>query len=205
MLNTGEWVFKNRGWLPIPLLALAVFFPEYSTSKINFILGAILILLGEAGRLWAVGYAGGITRTRTGDLNDLIVTGPFARVRNPIYISNIIMYSGATLILGVPGLLPLTVLYFFIEYSLIILYEESILAKAFSKKYMDYKKMVNRWLPDLKFKKASKAEKKDAGKTTTTHKFNLKEYLVAEKSTFRSIAGIVIIAIAKYYIIGLFS
>ena len=202
MLNAGQWVFKNRGWLPLPILALAIFFPEYNPSKINFILGAILILAGEAGRLWAVGYAGGITRTRTGDLNDLVVTGPFAYVRNPIYISNIVMYSGATLILGVPGLLPLTVLYFFIEYSLIILYEESILAKAFSKRYVDYKKMVNRWLPNLKFKNKASVSKTKA--SSSQNRFSLNEYMVAEKSTFRFMAGIVIIAIAKYYIIGLF-
>jgi protein-S-isoprenylcysteine O-methyltransferase Ste14 len=203
MLNAGQWVFKNRGWLPLPILALAIFFPEYNPSKINFILGAILILAGEAGRLWAVGYAGGITRTRTGDLNDLVVTGPFAYVRNPIYISNIVMYSGATLILGVPGLLPLTVLYFFIEYSLIILYEESILAKAFSKRYSDYKKMVNRWLPSKKATINKDTESKTKVQSSQ-NRFSLNEYMVAEKSTFRSMAGIVIIAIAKYYIIGLF-
>jgi protein-S-isoprenylcysteine O-methyltransferase Ste14 len=202
MLELGQWAFKNRGWLPIPLLALAVFFPEYSTIKINFMLGAILILAGEAGRLWAVGYAGGITRTRKGDLDDLVVTGPLAYVRNPIYLSNIVIYSGATLILGVPGLLPLTLLYFFIQYSLIIVYEESILDKAFSKRYTDYKKKVNRWIPDFKLKKDAEAT---VTKGSSQNEFSLNEYITAEKSTFRSIAGIVIIAIAKYYIIGLFS
>jgi protein-S-isoprenylcysteine O-methyltransferase Ste14 len=190
MIEYGKWVFKNRGWLPVPILALAAFFPSYNSSKFAIIFGALLVLIGEAGRIWSVGYAGGITRTRKGDLHDLIVTGPFAVVRNPIYISNMIMYSGAAFMMGVPVLVPLVVLYFYIEYSLIILFEESILEKTFGQKYEDYKKSVNRWQPKFKVKIEKSA-----------HAFNLKELMTAEKSTFRSIIGITVIALAKYFIL----
>ena len=36
---------------------------------------------------------------RMGDLEELIVAGPFWYVRNPIYIFNIIMYCGAALLM----------------------------------------------------------------------------------------------------------
>ena len=91
MTETGKWVFKNRGWLPVPILVLAIFFPGYDHSKLIIISGILLVIMGESGRLWSVGFAGGITRTRKGDLHELIVTGPFAVVRNPIYISNMII------------------------------------------------------------------------------------------------------------------
>lgn len=190
MIDAGKWVFKNRGWLPVPILVLATFFPSYNPSRPAIIFGAILVLMGEAGRIWSVGYAGGITRTRKGDLHELIVTGPFAIVRNPIYISNMIMYSGAAFMMGVPVLVPLVVLYFFIEYSLIIVYEESILENTFGKQYEDYKKSVQRWQPKLKVKIEKSA-----------HAFNLKELMTAEKSTFHSIIGITAIAIIKYLIV----
>ncbi len=190
MIEAGKWVFKNRGWMPVPILVLATFFPTYNHSKFSIIFGALLVLIGEAGRLWSVGFAGGITRTRTGDLHELIITGPFAIVRNPIYIANMIMYSGAAFMMGVPVLVPLVVLYFYIEYSLIIVYEESILTQTFGDKYEQYKKSVNRWMPNLK----AKIEK-------SKHEFNLKELMTAEKSTFNSIIGIVVIALVKYFIL----
>ena len=190
MTETGKWVFKNRGWLPVPILVLAIFFPGYNHSKLVIISGILLVILGESGRLWSVGFAGGITRTRKGDLHELIVTGPFAVVRNPIYISNMIMYSGAALLMGAPALVPFVLLYFFIEYSLIIVYEESILTKAFGGQYAVYKKAVSRWMPDFNVKiERSK------------HAFNLKELMTAEKSTFNSIMGITIISIIKYFIL----
>ena len=190
MTETGKWVFKNRGWLPVPILVLAAFMPVYDNSRFVIISGIILVMLGEAGRLWSVGFAGGITRTRKGDLHELIVTGPFAVVRNPIYISNIIMYSGAALMMGAPALVPFVLLYFFIEYTLIIIYEESILTKAFGQQYEIYKKTVNRWLPNFNVKiERSK------------HQFNLKELITAEKSTFNSIIGITIISLVKYFIL----
>ena len=190
MTETGKWVFKNRGWLPVPILILAIFFPGYDHSKLIIISGILLVILGESGRLWSVGFAGGITRTRKGDLHELIVTGPFAVVRNPIYISNMIMYSGAALMMGAPSLVPFVTLYFFIEYSLIIVYEESILTKAFGVQYAAYKKSVNRWIPNLNVKiERSK------------HAFNLKELMTAEKSTFNSIIGITLISLIKYFIL----
>lgn len=191
MIELGKWVFKNRGWLPVPILFLAALYPSYNTSKTTIITGILLVLIGEAGRLWSVGFAGGITRTRKGDLHELIVTGPFAIVRNPIYISNMIMYSGASLMMGVPTLLPFVLLYFFIEYSLIIIYEESILLNSFGTTYEEYKKAVSRWIPNFSIK----IEK-------SKHEFNLKELITAEKSTFNSIIGIFLISLIKYFILG---
>lgn len=191
MIELGKWVFKNRGWLPVPMLFFAALYPSYNNSKTTIIIGILLVLIGEAGRLWSVGFAGGITRTRKGDLHELIVTGPFAIVRNPIYISNMIMYSGASLMMGVPVLLPFVLLYFFIEYSLIIIYEESILLNSFGATYETYKKAVNRWIPNFSIK----IEK-------SKHEFNLKELMTAEKSTFNSIIGIFLISLIKYFILG---
>ena len=92
--------------------------------------------------------------------------------------------------MGTPKLVPFVLLYFFVEYSLIIIYEESILTKAFGEQYEVYKRSVNRWLPNLNVKiERSK------------HSFNLKELITAEKSTFNSIVGIAIISFIKYFIL----
>ena len=191
MEKLGALIFRNRSYMPLPVLLLAIFWPKYDASTINITLGIIFVAIGELGRIWCVSYAGGITRTRTGDLNQLITSGPFGYVRNPIYISNIIMYSASAFLLGVPGVVYFAVLYFLLEYIFIIAYEESILIKTFGDEYLSYTDKVNRWLPRLR---------PYIGRNV--HLPLVKEALKAEKSTFFSIIGITVIAIIKYFILS---
>jgi len=188
MIKIGQFMFKHRGWLPVPILAILFFSPVYTISSKVIAIGILLIALGETGRLWCVGYAGGITRTRKGDLDELITTGPFAYVRNPIYISNMIMYSGAMFLLGTQQLLPFVLIYFVIQYSFIVVFEESLLSSTFGSSYDEYKKLVSRWLPNP-FTRISRS----------SHPFDFYGFIVAEKSTLGSILAIVAIAIAKHY------
>ena len=112
MEKIGAFIFRNRSYMPIPVLLVGIFWPAYNVSSmgLNMTLGIIFVVLGELGRIWCVSYAGGITRTRKGDLNQLITSGPFSFVRNPIYISNIIMYSASAFLLGVPVLVPFAII-----------------------------------------------------------------------------------------------
>lgn len=189
MAKIGAFIFRNRSYAPIPMLLLAVFWNNYNPSILNITLGLLFIVLGELGRIYCVSYAGGITRTRTGDLKQLISSGPFAYVRNPIYISNIVMYSGSAFLLGAPELVPFSILYFAIEYIFIVAYEEKILINEFGQEYINYCDKVNRWLPKCR-----------AYKGKNVHSPVLNEALKAEKSTFISIGSILIIAIIKFFI-----
>ena len=58
------------------------------------IIGLTLILLGELLRIWAVSYAGGITRTTKVGAQILCTTEPYSYTRNPLYIGNMIIYTG---------------------------------------------------------------------------------------------------------------
>ena len=59
------------------------------------IIGFAVALFGEFWRLWGVCYAGSETRTTNGvGATFLVVTGPYAHVRNPLYIGNMMMYLG---------------------------------------------------------------------------------------------------------------
>jgi protein-S-isoprenylcysteine O-methyltransferase Ste14 len=44
---------------------------------------------GELIRLWGVHHIGAISRTRSQRLGPLVATGPFALIRNPLYVGNI--------------------------------------------------------------------------------------------------------------------
>lgn len=190
MERIGAFIFRNRSYMPLPVLLLGVFWFSYSPTELNITLGIIFVVLGELGRIWCVSYAGGITRTRTGDLNQLITSGPFSFVRNPIYISNIIMYSASAFLLGVPALVPWAIIYFVLEYTFIIAYEEALLIKVFGDEYIQYTDKVNRWLPRLT---------PYIGRNV--HYPLVKEALKAERSTFTSLIGITVIAIVKYFIL----
>jgi len=190
MGKIGAFIFRNRSYMPLPVLLLGVFWYSYSPTELNIVLGIIFVVLGELGRIWCVSYAGGITRTRTGDLNQLITSGPFSLVRNPIYISNIIMYSASAFLLGVPMLVPFAIIYFILEYTFIIAYEEGLLIKTFGEEYVQYTDKVNRWLPRF-----------TPYTGRNVHYPLVKEALKAERSTFTSIIGITVIAIVKYFIL----
>lgn len=76
----------------------------------------------------------------------LVKTGPFARTRNPMYVSLILIYLGISIIFNtmIPILiLPFTIIFL---YQYVIVKEETYLEKLFGKEYMDYKAKVRRWI-----------------------------------------------------------
>ena len=82
----------------------------------------------------------------------MCTAGPFAHTRNPLYIGNMLMYTGIVLIAGASNILAilmLTWLFFIIQYYLIINLEEQTLTRIFGATYLDYSKNVPRIFPRL--------------------------------------------------------
>ncbi len=114
------------------------------------IVGTTLIIFGEFIRLNGVRYAGGATRTRKVGAPALCTDGPYAYVRNPLYLGNIVIYVGIVLFAGgekVYPLLGLTTAFFVFQYGLIISLEEETLRGKFGEPYSLYVKSVPRLLP----------------------------------------------------------
>lgn len=85
-------VFKNRGaLLSIPAAILAAFGKPSATSVA---IGLPLAIAGELVRCWAVGYSGVTTRGDHVEAPKLITAGPYAYVRNPLYVGNFITALG---------------------------------------------------------------------------------------------------------------
>ena len=87
----GGWLFRHRTSLPLPVAAaiLTLRIGEAPPSPALVAAGVAVTALGEALRLWGVHHIGAISRTRSDRLGPLIDTGPFALVRNPLYVGNI--------------------------------------------------------------------------------------------------------------------
>jgi protein-S-isoprenylcysteine O-methyltransferase Ste14 len=76
----------------------------------------------------------------------LIQSGPFAKVRHPLYLSALLLYLAfivATLSLVSFGLW----LFIFLFYNFIAAYEENKLLDIFGQDYSDYMKRASRWFP----------------------------------------------------------
>lgn len=142
----GAVLFRNRSWLPVPFLLVALLAPAQPTAK-NWLVGAILVVIGEWIRMAGVAAAGTVTRRRSRDVQRLVTYGIFRWVRNPLYVGNFFIWMGFVVISGVLWFLPVAIVLFGIEYSLIVAYEEGVLESIFGREYLDYKKTTPRWFP----------------------------------------------------------
>lgn len=152
--NSQRWkelLFSYRSYTPIPFLLLMFVFarPTFGTMLVGF----SIALSGEALRFWGVSYAGSETRT-TGTVggSKLVMSGPYAYVRNPLYIGNIVLYTGIGIMSNalVPYLQLVALVYFAFQYSVIVSLEEAYLSGRFPE-WDEYVRNVPRFFP--KFRK----------------------------------------------------
>ena len=144
--RAGAVLFRHRGWLPVPFL-LVPLLAHGVMEATNWVLGFVLILLGEAIRLAGVAAAGTVTRRRSRTVQRLVTYGIFAWMRNPLYVGNFLIWLGFTVISGVLWFIPVAVLLFAVEYTLIVRYEEGVLESIFGQEYLRYKARTPRWIP----------------------------------------------------------
>ena len=150
MTHLGGWLFRHRTIIPLPL-AIAVLLlriGEAPPSKWLIASGIGLTLTGEAIRLWAVHHIGAISRTRSDRLGPLIAAGPFAVVRNPLYLGNIALWAGFATAARLLWLVPVIVVLLAVEYHAIVRWEEQVLEARYGDEYRAYAARVPRWLPN---------------------------------------------------------
>lgn len=150
MSDIRQSLFQYRSYTPFPFLFAMVLFAK--PALVSLMCGLVLTLLGESLRFWGVAYAGSLTRV-TGSVGapEVVVAGPFSYVRNPLYIGNILMYTGVGIMANAipPWLVLIALIYFSIQYSLIVSLEEEFLEKEFGDAYLEYKRNVPRFFPRL--------------------------------------------------------
>ena len=149
-MDIRQFFFKYRSYTPIPIGIMIVYFarPEPPYAYI----GTLLLLTGETIRIWSISYAGGETRTRNVGAKKLCASGPYAFVRNPLYVGNMFMYVGIVFIAGAANIwlmIVMTLAFFIIQYSLIIALEEEKLYELFGQEYQTYKNNVPAVFPRI--------------------------------------------------------
>ncbi len=161
-------------------------------TVLSMVVGFLLIVWGEGIRFWGVSIAGSETRT-TGRVGGtyLITNGPFAYVRNPLYVGNMLLYAGVGVMSMalVPWLLIIAVAWFYVQYHLIVTQEEEYLAERFGGEYEEYRRRVGRFVPRLKHYVSSNPPAKLV---------SVGEGLASERRTLQAIGLVTLLLVAKY-------
>lgn len=193
MNNISKKIFEYRSYTPLPFLVLMMIFQK--ATPISLMVGFLILCFGEFFRIWGVAYAGSETRTTGGGVGGtfLVVSGPFAHVRNPLYFGNMIIYTGVGVMSMAlyPYLLIIAIGFFYFQYHAIIREEESFLYEKFGEKYSDYFNKVPRWIPTF-----TKYENPDLEQPP----FNLKMGFRSETRTLQAIFMTVVILLILYWI-----
>ncbi len=144
--SLGQKLFRLRDYTPIPLLLLL--FLVGTPTVLTAILGTLLIVGGELFRIYSVSFIGGVSRTRSLSVGEQLVTsGPFAWVRNPLYIGNFFITLGFAVYSAKLWFIVLAVAFFAFQYYFICQYEERLLDQKFGTVYFEYKAKVPSWIP----------------------------------------------------------
>jgi protein-S-isoprenylcysteine O-methyltransferase Ste14 len=153
-VSLQAFLFKNRGLLlSLPAGFLACF---GRPSARSIVAGLPLALAGELIRCWAVGYSGATTRHDVVTAPKLVTAGPYAYVRNPLYLGNFVTAAGFAIAftgrnscfaraLLVGGSLAAMVA----MYAAIIAHEEEFLGAQFGEAFERYCERVPRIVPAL--------------------------------------------------------
>ena len=112
--------------------------------------GIIIAILGALIALWCISafaFFGKGTPAPFDAPREFVAAGPYKYVRNPMYIGAVAVIIGAGLIMRSPSALVVAVFFVALTHILVLLYEEPTLEQKFGDSYLEYKSVVNRWLP----------------------------------------------------------
>jgi protein-S-isoprenylcysteine O-methyltransferase Ste14 len=180
IVRVGEWLFRHRTISPLPLALAVLLVPESRARESGALvmLGAVLAALGEAIRLWGVRHIGAISRTRSDRLGPLVVSGPFALVRNPLYLGNVALWVGFAVCARLPWLAPIFIAILAFEYHAIVRWEEQLLEQRLGERYRTYVGQVPRWIPNTTRRRGPKG----------VNVFSWRETFYSERGTLLAIA-----------------
>ena len=124
-------------------------------------------------------HIGAISRTRSDRLGPLIASGPFACVRNPLYIGNIALWAGFAVTAGLLWLAPSSS-------SCLLAWnttrscagKKTLLETRLGDSYRQYAARVHRWLPSWT----------GPGRSESAGTFSWRQTLFSERGTLIAIA-----------------
>jgi protein-S-isoprenylcysteine O-methyltransferase Ste14 len=155
----GAVIFRVRDVL-FPVVLLSVAFgtrPRIAGGNLalDHVMDAAGALVALGGQLLRVLVIGLVYITRGGQnrqvwAHALVDTGMFAHSRNPLYVANMLLYLGLSIVHNGWAMYLIVLPFFAVAYYCIVAAEETYLSGRFGEAYVDYSRRVPRWLPSLR-------------------------------------------------------
>jgi protein-S-isoprenylcysteine O-methyltransferase Ste14 len=145
-----EWAVKLRQ--PVSIIVITVCTALLFTTPLSWqgnslygialdSLSFALVVVAAFGRIWSSLYISGYKEDR------IVVEGPYAIVRNPLYVFSFLGALGLGLVTKHFSILAVIAGAFILYYPLVVLTEERNLQRKFGQKYWNYANRTPRFLP----------------------------------------------------------
>jgi len=116
------------------------------------LLGILLIVIGALGYFWCAcdfAFIGRGTPAPIDPPKVLVARGLYRIVRNPMYVSVLLVLLGEGLFFQSRNLLVYALVFWGLAHLFVLLYEEPTLQTKFGASYVEYRKAVPRWIPRI--------------------------------------------------------
>jgi protein-S-isoprenylcysteine O-methyltransferase Ste14 len=128
------------------------FLPPFFDLPATRVAGIVLIVAGLPGLIdsfarFALQGLG--TPAPIAPPQNLVVTGLYRYVRNPMYVAVVAVILGQAILFGDWRLMTYGGLMWLAFHVFVVTYEEPVLAQSFGTKYEDFRANVPRWIPRL--------------------------------------------------------
>jgi protein-S-isoprenylcysteine O-methyltransferase Ste14 len=136
-------------WLPLVVLDASKLVVPRAWSVVQF---AALVPLAVGAGIYARCVWDFVTRGRGIPMpidhpKQLVVSGLYRYVRNPMYLGVLLFLLGEALFLRYAAFVLYTAIWFGLVNLFVLLYEEPILRRKFGESYLRYTAAVGRWVP----------------------------------------------------------
>lgn len=160
-LTVGRTLFRLRSLTPVPVIVLCGWLlwqsrgaPGPGGPTVDLVLdgvGLAIALAGQVLRFYVLGWVpeGTSGQNLSIQASTLNTTGPYAYVRNPLYVGNLGIVLGLCLVANDPWVTLIALAFFFGEYFFIIRAEEDFLRSKFGAAFDEFVRTVPRWVPRL--------------------------------------------------------
>jgi len=192
MARWGGWFFYHRGLIPVPFFFILFFVNlEYENDFIIWMAGPFFLILGETLRCWGIKHIGKHSRTRKRQCKRIVMSGPYALTRNPLYVGNLLIMTGFMVMSELLWILAIIVPLFLFYYTCIIFWEEDILGETFPEEAARYFERVPRWFSLKGFRERLREAFSTKGSTLLT------EVIYREQRTLQFIVVMTVLLILK--------
>ncbi len=148
-----RFIYRTRGLYLLCALLVVLWLKHRTGAHLGvrtYLVLLAAVIAAQGFRTWAAGFVGTTARGREPSAPALLTAGPYAYVRNPMYLGILVIVTATGLMSGL-WYAPLIVwaAYAFV-YGNVIPYEEAYLRQRFGEQYQAYAQAVPRLVPTFR-------------------------------------------------------